>query len=275
MVCSLVNLTLWWASTQVAQRYSTQFTQNPAASVLSSQVIQTYSQADETSIRGWWSLECRRSNMYVKIVQPVTKRSLTWAVLFTVLLGASNESFTNTFSITSASMHSCLHTGQRITFTGTKQNHTLLNIRNTGCICNWTKDIYDQNQPMCVNTATMIVLQIDSCSLFVNVVTHMVWSPRQLGNLVPRSCPNSLRVQASISCKKSADTVEVWARDCRSSDSKRRTCPGNLDRSFLALACSQLRSLGWWQQHPPPSPTVLRVHPFAALLSFSAIKPSA
>lgn len=124
------------------------------------------------------------------------------------------------------------------------ESHMLLNIRNTGCICNWTKDIYDQNQSMCVNTATMIVLQIDSWSLFVNVVTHMVWSPRQLGNLVARSCPNSLRVQASISCKKSADTVEVWARDCRSSDSKRRTCPGNLDRSFLGLACSQLRSLG-------------------------------
>lgn len=56
---------------------------------------------------------------------------LTWAVLFTVLLGASNESFTNTFSITSTSMHSCLHTGQRITFTGTEQNHTCYSMSGT------------------------------------------------------------------------------------------------------------------------------------------------
>lgn len=42
MVWSLVNLTLWWASTHVEHRYSTQSTQNPTASVLSSQVIQSY-----------------------------------------------------------------------------------------------------------------------------------------------------------------------------------------------------------------------------------------
>ena len=39
MAWSLVNLTLWWASTQVEHRYSTQSTQKPAASVLSSQVM--------------------------------------------------------------------------------------------------------------------------------------------------------------------------------------------------------------------------------------------
>ena len=40
MVWSLVNLTLWCASTQVKHRNSTQSTQNPEASVLSSQLMQ-------------------------------------------------------------------------------------------------------------------------------------------------------------------------------------------------------------------------------------------
>lgn len=55
IVCSLVNLTLWWASTQEEHRYSTQFTQNPVASVLSSQVIHSYSQVHKTSMSGWYS----------------------------------------------------------------------------------------------------------------------------------------------------------------------------------------------------------------------------
>lgn len=118
-------------------------------------------------------------------------------------------------------------------------------------------------------------IPIDSWSLFVNKVTHVVWSPRQPGSLAARSCPNSLRVKANISCKKSADTVRVLALDRESSDSKRGTCPGNSDRSqgsfFLELACSQLRSLRRrWQPHPPPSPVVPCVRPFAALLSWSA-----
>lgn len=50
--------------------------------------------------------------------------SLTWTVLSTVLLGASAESLTKTFSTTSTSIHSCLHTGQRITFTANNHEHT-------------------------------------------------------------------------------------------------------------------------------------------------------
>lgn len=75
MVCSLVNLTLWWASTQVAQRYSTQFTQNPAASVLSSQVIQSYSQVDETSIRGMQEVLCVKNDVKNIIVIVKVKTS--------------------------------------------------------------------------------------------------------------------------------------------------------------------------------------------------------
>lgn len=42
MVWSLVNLTLRWATTQVPHRYSTQFRQNPTASVLSLQGMQIW-----------------------------------------------------------------------------------------------------------------------------------------------------------------------------------------------------------------------------------------
>lgn len=84
-------------------------------------------------------------------------------------------------------------------------------------------------------------------SLFVNTVTHVVWSPCHPGSLAARSWPNSSKVKANISCKKSADTAEVLALDCESSDGKRGTCPGNLgrlQRTFSpALARSQLRSL--------------------------------
>lgn len=69
IMCSLVNLTLWWASTQVEQRYSTQFTQNPVASVLSSQVIHSYSQVDETNMSGWYSFVKMMSNYVSQLKQ--------------------------------------------------------------------------------------------------------------------------------------------------------------------------------------------------------------
>lgn len=114
---------------------------------------------------------------------------------------------------------------------------------------------------------------IDPWSLFVNKLTHVVWSRCQPGSLVALPWPNSSRAKANISCKKSANKAEVWALDCESLDGKRGKCPGNfvrLHRTFpLALACSQLRSQRQWQQHPS-SPVFLCVHPFAALLAFKA-----
>lgn len=127
IVWSLVNLTLRWATTQVAHRYSTQFRQNPTASVLSLQVMQIWVREQKRITFRYWLVRC-----YIVMVSRSEKKvsaalawrcDLTWADLCNVLLGASTESITKTFSITSTSIHSCLHTGQRITFTGTKRNH--------------------------------------------------------------------------------------------------------------------------------------------------------
>lgn len=102
-------------------------------------------------------------------------------------------------------------------------------------------------------------------------VTHVVWSRCQRGSLAALSWPDSSRVKANIFCKKSADTVEVWVRDCESLSGKRGKCPGNfvrLLRTSLELARFQLRSQRWWQEHPP-TPVCLCVPPFAVLLSES------
>lgn len=60
--------------------------------------------------------------------------------------------------------------------------------------------------------------------------------------------------------------AEVWAPGCRNSGSKDDMslgCSGRLRRTFsLGFAGSLLR----WRRQPPLSPSVLRRHPYAALL---------
>lgn len=162
-------------------------------------------------------------------------------------------------------MHSCLHTGQRITFTGAKHNHYSGSRRQTRTV---SIDVlfFKSIDRYWTNTS-----EIGSWLLLVNKETHVV-SHRPPGSLAPRPWPNSSTAWANISCKTSAGTEEVWAPDCRSSGSKRDTsldCLAQLQRTFcLALACSQLRSLKArrrLQQKLPLPPPVPRRHPYAAL----------
>lgn len=180
---------------------------------------------------------------------------LTWADLSTVLLGASTESMIKTFSVTSSSIHSCLHTGQRITFTARKtQSGALFCV---GFDRDETKRVSKNNDGYC----TWLHLR--------PILTHVV-SHRRPGSLSAQPRPNSLKARANTSCRRSADMEEVWAPDCRSSGSKRDTSSGfvaRLRRTFsLGFAGSQLRSLKRQRQQPPLSPAVLRKHPYAALL---------
>lgn len=137
IVWSLVNLTLWCATTQVAHRYSTQFKQNPTASVLSLQVMQIWGREQKKITFRYllnWLVKCyiimlsRSKKKVSNGAAPAWRCVLTWADLSTVLLGGSTESITKTFSITSTSIHSCLHTGQRITFTGRKRNYAYYSV---------------------------------------------------------------------------------------------------------------------------------------------------
>lgn len=85
--------------------------------------------------------------------------------------------------------------------------------------------------------------RFDYSRLFVNKVTHVVWSPHQRGSAAVRSRPKSSTVAAGISCRTSANTAEAWVPGSAGSDGKRGTCPGDASRaSPPARTRSQLRS---------------------------------
>lgn len=105
-------------------------------------------------------------------------------------------------------------------------------------ICAFNHVIHTLTHDDLVTTA-----RFDYSRLFVNKVTHVVWSPHQRGRAAMRSRPKSSTATAGISCRTSANTAEAWVPGSAGSDGKRGTCPGDSSRaSPPARTRSRLRS---------------------------------